>query len=285
LKVFRTVFALVCLVLAFVAVDADADASIPPLTARVVDETGTLSPEQRSSLEATLKDFESRKGAQISLLMVPTTQPETIEQYSMRVVEQWKLGRKRVDDGALLIVAKNDRALRIEVGYGLEGALNDATSNRIIHETIVPRFKQGDFYGGVKAGLDSMMSVVNGEPLPPPSRRAGETDGVTGLLPALLVIAVVAGGVLRAMFGRLPGAVLTGGVVGVIAWLFSGAVVLAIIAGAIALAFTLAGSGIGAFAGGRYLGGGSGGLGGRSSRDIFRGGGGGFGGGGASGRW
>jgi uncharacterized protein len=289
LKALRTLFPLVCLLLAFVAVDANADAnanaSIPPLTARVVDETGTLSREQRSSLEATLKDFESSKGAQISVLMVPTTQPETIEQYSMRVVEQWKLGRKRVDDGAMLIVAKNDRALRIEVGYGLEGALNDATSNRIIQETVVPRFKEGDFYGGVKAGLDSMMSVVSGEPLPAPSRRAGETDGVTGLLPALLVIAVVAGGVLRAMFGRLAGSIVTGGVVGAIAWLFSGAILLAVIAGGIALVFTLAGSGIGAFAGGRYLGGGSGGFGGRSNRDVFRGGGGGFGGGGASGRW
>jgi uncharacterized protein len=285
LKVFRILFALVCLVLAFIAIDAYADASIPPLTARVVDETGTLSSEQRSSLEATLKDFESRKGAQIAVLIVPTTQPETIEQYSIRVVEQWKLGRKKVDDGAMLIVAKNDRTLRIEVGYGLEGALNDATSNRIIEETIVPRFKQGDFYGGVKAGLDSMMSVISGEALPPPSRRPGGTDGVTGLLPALLVIAIVAGGVLRALFGRLPGAMVTGGVVGAIAWLFSGALVLAVIAGAIALVFTLAGSGIGAFAGGRYLGGGPGGLGGRSNRDIFRGGGGGFGGGGASGRW
>jgi uncharacterized protein len=285
LKAFRTLFPLVCLVLAFIAIDAYADVSIPALTARVIDETGTLSPEQRSSLEATLKDFESRKGAQISVLMVPTTQPETIEQYSMRVVEQWKLGRKRVDDGAMLIVAKNDRALRIEVGYGLEGVLNDATSSRIIHETIVPRFKEGDFYGGIKAGLDSMMSVVNGEALPPPTRRTGETDGVTGLLPALLVIAIVAGGVLRAMFGRLAGAMVTGGVVGVIAWLFSGVMLLAVIAGAIALVFTLMGSGLGAFAGGRYLGGGSGGSGGRSNRDIFRGGGGGFGGGGASGRW
>jgi uncharacterized protein len=285
LKAFRTLFTLICVVLAFIAIDAYADASIPALTARVVDETGTLSPEQRSSLEATLKDFESRKGAQISVLMVPTTQPETIEQYSMRVVEQWKLGRKKIDDGAMLIVAKNDRAVRIEVGYGLEGALNDATSSRIIHETIVPRFRQGDFYGGVKAGLDSMMSVVSGEALPAPSRRTGETDGVAGLLPALLVIAIVAGGVLRAMFGRLAGAAVTGGVVGLIAWLFSGVILLAVIAGAIALVFTLAGSGLGAFAGGRYLGGGSGGLGGRSNRDIFRGGGGGFGGGGASGRW
>jgi len=285
LKVFGALLVLVVAALTFSGADAYADVPVPPLTARVIDETGTLTGEQRSSLEQTLKDFEARKGPQISVLIVPTTQPETIEQYSMRVVEKWKLGRAKVDDGATLIVAKEDRALRIEVGYGLEGILTDATSNRIIHDTIVPRFKQGDFYGGIAAGVAGIIRVVSGEPLPAPAQRRGKANGIGQLLPLLFVMAVVAGGVLRAMLGRLPGAVVTGGIVGVLAWFLSGAVILAIIAGGIALVFTLVGSGIGAYGGGRYIGGRSGGVGGRSSRDIFRGGGGGFGGGGASGRW
>ncbi|AFT88683.1 hypothetical protein LMG9964_01253 [Paraburkholderia phenoliruptrix] len=284
MNVIRGLLALVIAALALAETAAFAEVPVPPLTARVIDETGTLTGEQRSSLEQTLKDFEARKGSQISVLIVPTTQPETIEQYSIRVAEQWKLGRQKVDDGALLIVAKNDRALRIEVGYGLEGVLTDATSNRIINETIVPRFKRGDFYGGIAAGVDSITRVVSGEPLPAPQRR-GESNGMGALLPALFVMAVVAGGVLRAILGRLPGAVVTGGIIGVLAWLLSGAIVLAIVAGTVALVFTLVGGGMGAFAGGRYVGGRSGGLGGGSNRDIFRGGGGGFGGGGASGRW
>ena len=261
-----------------------ADVPVPSLAARVTDETGTLTSEQRSSLEQTLEDFEARKGAQISVLIVPTTQPETIEQYSMRVVEQWKLGRQKVDDGALLIIAKSDRSLRIEVGYGLEGALNDATSSRIIRDVIVPRFKQDDFYGGISAGVDSIIRVVNGEPLPAPAQTRGEADGIGSLLPILFVMAVVAGGLLRALLGRLPGAVVTGGIIGVLAWVLSGAIFVAVVAGAIALIFTLVGGGIGAYVGGRYIGG-PGGFGDRSNRDIFRGGGGGFGGGGASGRW
>ncbi|AQH05226.1 hypothetical protein A9R05_39635 (plasmid) [Burkholderia sp. KK1] len=278
-------FVLVVTVFAFANADVRAEVSIPSLTARVTDETETLTSEQRSALEQTLKDFEARKGTQISVLIVPTTQPETIEQYSMRVVEQWKLGRQKVDDGALLIVAKNDRSLRIEVGYGLEGALNDATSSRIIREVIVPRFRQDDFYGGIAAGVDSVILVANGEPLPTPARGRGESDGLGRLLPVLFVMAVVAGGLMRALLGRLPGAIATGGIIGVLAWILSGTIFVAIVAGGIALIFTLVGSGLGAFAGGRYIGGRSSGSGGRSSSDIFRGGGGGFGGGGASGRW
>ncbi|WP_061163702.1 TPM domain-containing protein [Caballeronia temeraria] len=281
----RRLFALLVAAFAFANGGVRAEAPIPSLTARVTDETGTLTSEQRSALEQTLKDFEARKGTQISVLIVPTTQPETIEQYSMRVVDQWKLGRQKIDDGALLIVAKNDRTLRIEVGYGLEGALNDATSSRIIREVIVPRFKQGDFYGGVSAGVDSIIRVANGEPLPAPSRSRGESDGIGRLLPVLFVMAIVAGGLLRVLLGRLTGAVVTGGIIGILAWVLSGAIFVAIVAGGIALVFTLVGGGLGAFAGGRYIGGRSGGPGGRSNSDIFRGGGGGFGGGGASGRW
>ncbi len=126
---------------------AGAQVAVPPLAGRVTDQTATLTTEQMAGLEQTLRAFEAKKGSQLALLIVPSTQPETIEQYALRVAEQWKLGRKKVDDGAILVVAKIDRALRIEVGYGLEGALNDATSKRIISEIITPRFKQGDFYG------------------------------------------------------------------------------------------------------------------------------------------
>lgn len=263
-----------------------ADVAVPELTAHVTDETATLTSEQRAALEQTLQAFETKKGSQISVLIVPTTQPETIEQYSMRVVEQWKLGRKRVDDGVLLIVAKDDRTLRIEVGYGLEGALTDATSNRIIDETIVPRFHQGDFYGGIVAGIDNIMSVVDGEPLPPPEQHAGDASGqLARYLPILFVLTLVAGGVFRAVLGRLPGSVVTGGAVAIVAWLLSGTLFIALVAGAIALAFTLLGSGLGAYAGGRAIGGPPGRFGSGAGRTIFRGGGGGFGGGGASGRW
>ncbi|MFM0509253.1 TPM domain-containing protein [Paraburkholderia sp. RL17-373-BIF-A] len=285
MNILRTALALLVVFLAFGGAGARADVPVPTLTARVTDETGTLTGEQRANLEQTLKNFEAQKGSQISVLIVPTTLPETIEQYSIRVAEQWKLGRKNVDDGALLIVAKNDRALRIEVGYGLEGALNDATSNRIINETIVPRFKQGDFYGGIAAGVDSIIRVVSGEPLPAQAKNRGGYSGVGQLLPILFVLTVVAGGVLRSIIGRFPGAVVTGGAIGVLAWLLSGTILAAIFAGAIALAFTLVGSGLGAYVGGRYIGGGRGGLGGGSARNTFSGGGGGFGGGGASGRW
>jgi uncharacterized protein len=251
------------------------------LTARVTDLTGTLPPEQTAALEQKLQAFEAEKGSQIGILIVPTTQPEDIAQYSIRVVEQWKLGRKGTDDGVLLIVAKDDRRVRIEVGFGLEGVLIDAISNQILHDDIVPRFQQADFYGGVSAGVERIMRVVNGEPLPPPKRISGEgNDSVRPFLPVLLVLTLVLGGVLRSILGRGPGAVATGGVVGVIGWMLSGTLILGVLAGAIALFFTMVG---GSHLGFRGIGG-MGGFGG-SGRGGFGGGGGGFGGGGASGRW
>src|SRR5512136_947261 len=159
----RRVLGLLSLVAAslFTALAA-ADVAVPPLKARVTDLTGTLSAQQVVALEHTLAEFESRKGAQIALLMLPTTQPETIEQYAVRVEEAWKLGRKGIDDSVLLVVAKNDRRLRFEVGYGLEGALPDAAAKRVIEEDITPRFRQGDFYGGIRAGLDRVMRTIEG---------------------------------------------------------------------------------------------------------------------------
>jgi len=265
---------------------AGAQVPVPPLTGRVTDQTATLSAEQKAALEQTLQAFEARKGSQLAVLIVPTTAPETIEQYALRVAEQWKLGRKKVDDGAILVIAKTDRALRIEVGYGLEGALNDATSKRIISEIITPRFKQGDFNGGITAGVDQIMRVIDGEPLPAPSATRGSgTADIQQYAPVILVLALVIGGVLRVVLGRFPGALATGGVVGVLAWLFAGAISVALVAGVIALVFTLAGGGMGGMGvGGRRGGFGGGGFGGGGGGG-FGGGGGGFGGGGASGRW
>ena len=277
------------LVLLFFVTTAWAQVAVPPLTARVTDLTGTLTREQQAGLERMLQEFEARKGTQLAVLMVPTTAPEPIEQYALRVGEQWKIGRKKVDDGAILMVAKDDRALRIEVGYGLEGALNDATASRIIREVIVPRFREGDFYGGINAGLDRMMRVIDGEPLPAPARRSPAQDGgVMQLLPVLLIAALVGGSILRAIFGRFLGAAATGGVVGFLAWMLAGVLAVSLLAGVLAFIFTLGGS-----AGRRYYGGfpgggigfprGGGGWGGGGGG--FRGGGGSFGGGGASGRW
>jgi uncharacterized protein len=266
-----------------------AQVAVPPLTARVTDLTGTLTREQQAGLERMLQEFEGRKGAQLAVLMVPSTKPEEIEQYALRVAEQWKVGRKKVDDGAILVVAKDDRTLRIEVGYGLEGALNDATSARIVREVIVPRFREGDFYGGINAGLDRMIRVIDGEPLPEPARRVAVPEGGLGqALPILFVAALIGGAILRSIFGRFLGAAATGGVIGFLAWMLAGALAMALLAGVLAFFFTLAG-GVGGR--GRYYGGGmgfprgggwgGGGLGGGG----FRGGGGSFGGGGASGRW
>ncbi|MFZ2739681.1 MAG: YgcG family protein [Burkholderiaceae bacterium] len=262
---------------------AGAQIAVPSLTSRVTDQTTTLNAEQKAVLEQTLQTFEARKGSQLAVLMVTTTTPETIEQYALRVAEQWKLGRKNVDDGVLLIIAKTDRALRIEVGYGLEGALNDATSKRIISELITPSFKQGDFYGGIKAGVDQIIRVIDGEPLPPSkSSPAGSTTDIRQYVPIILVLALVLGGVLRSMLGRFPGALATGGAVAFFAWVIAGALSIALAAGVMALFFTLFGGGMGGHGvRGHYGGFGRGGLGGGN----FGGGGGGFGGGGASGRW
>jgi len=271
-------------VLFFVAAAAWAQVAVPPLTARVTDLTGTLTREQQAGLERVLQEFEARKGSQLAVLMVPTTAPEAIEQYALRVAEQWKVGRKKVDDGAILVVAKNDRALRIEVGYGLEGVLNDATASRIIREIIVPRFREGDFYGGINAGLDRMIRLIDGEPLPEPARSAPAAGGgLMQLLPVLLIVALVGGAILRAVLGRFLGAAATGGAVGFLAWMLAGAVAIAVIAGVLAFLFTLGGAG---GMGRRYYGGSpGGGIGFPRGGGGFRGGGGSFGGGGASGRW
>lgn len=278
---------------------AQALVEVPPLTAPVTDLTGTLTPDQVAALDAKLRAFERAKGSQVAVLILPTTGPEAIEQYSIRVAEAWKLGREGVDDGAILVVARDDRKLRIEVGYGLEGALPDAIANRIIDEAIVPAFRRGDYYGGIATGVDRMLRVIEGEPLPepeldPPSR------GVPGLfqfLPFLFVFALIGGPLFRGMFGRVGGAFASGGLVGFLTWLLVGILGIAVGAGFVAFVVAL----LGGFGGGRGPGGGGwysrrhghgwgypGGFGGGwggGSRGGWSGGGGGFGGGGASGSW
>jgi len=280
--------ALVAILFLSLACIASAQVAVPALTGRVVDQAATLTSEQKATLEQTLQAFEAKKGSQIAVLIVPTTAPETIEQYGLRVAEQWKVGRKKIDDGAVLVVAKNDRAVRIEVGYGLEGVLTDVTSKRIISETIVPRFKEGDFYGGIAGGVDQIIRVIGGEPLPTPDARSARgAAGLQQYVPIIFILVLVVGGLLRSVLGRFPGALVTGGVVAVVAWFFAGAVAIAAGAGVLALLFVLlsggmGGHGVGGLRGGLWMGGlGGGGMGGGG----FGGGGGGFGGGGASGRW
>ena len=258
-----------------------AQVAVPPLKARVTDLSGTLGAEQRGALEQTLATFEASKGAQIAVLLVPTTRPETIEQFAVRVQESWKLGRKGVDDGLLLVVAREERRVRFEVGYGLEGILPDALAKRIIDEEIVPRFKQGDFYGGIRAGVQRAMHVIEGESLPAPRTKAPPSgDYLDWVIPGLIAVLVFAG-ILRAIFGRLIGAGLVGAIAGGAAWLLVGSAAIAVIAGIVAFFFGLmGGSGLGrSFGGSGGFGGGGFGGGG------FGGGGGSSGGGGASGSW
>jgi len=272
---------------AFVAL---ADVAVPQLTGRVVDQTGTLSAGDVASLTQKLKDLETSKGSQVAVLIVPTTEPETIEQFSIRVAEAWKIGRRKIDDGALLVVAKNDRKLRIEVGYGLEGSLTDATSNRIINEIIVPRFRNGDFAGGISAGVDRIIAVAEGEKLPAPVSQRENPDWLNNfdpLNPFLLFFLLIFGGILRSLLGRLMGAFAMGGVVGALAWFIAGSLAASLIVAAIAFLLTMFGETMASPGrrGGGYIGGGSWSGGGGSGGGGFSGGGGSFGGGGASGSW
>lgn len=263
------------------ALSAWAQVAVPELSRRVIDLTATLGAAQVAALEGKLAAFEAQRGSQIAVLIVPTTQPEDIAQFGIRVAEQWKIGRAKIDDGVILIVAKDDRTLRLEVGYGLEGAIPDAIAKRVIAETITPYFKAGDFYGGIDAGVQQLMRLIEGEPLPP-SGGVG-SNGDDGALVMLIVGGMVAGWLLSLLMSR-PAA-------GGVAALGSGAV------GAMLLGFTplllfiavfvFAGVAGGGRHGGGWTSGGGGGFGrgGGFGGGSWGGGGGGFGGGGASGSW
>jgi uncharacterized protein len=273
--------------LATVAIaSAQAPQPVPPLRAHVTDLTGTLSAAERDALERRLADFEAKRGSQIAVLIVATTRPEEIEPYAIRVVEAWQLGREKFDDGALLLVAKDDRRLRIEVGDGLEGVLTDLVAKRIVSDVIAPRFRAGDFAGGVEAGVDVILKVVEGEALPPPERHWTAPRDVDpgALLPLALFGAIVIAPILRRILGRGLGALAAGGLAGVVVWLVTGLLAFALAAALIGFLFTLLGvGGRGWSSHGRRAGWG-GGLGGRGGGG-FRGGGGRFSGGGASGSW
>ena len=269
---------------------------IPPLRARVTDLTNTLSPADAQGLEAKLAAWEQQSGNQLAVLIVPSTKPEPIEAYSIRVADAWKIGRKGQDNGALLLLAKDDKKVRIEVGYGLEGSLTDATSRRIIAETMAPFFRQGQFAQGINAGVDQIIAVVTkGEPLaakpaPKPQSRSGGFPFEMLLIVAFVIVPVL-GGILRRIFGRPLGSTVGAGIVGAGAWIVAGSLLIAGIAALVAFLVMLlagAGGGLARRGGGVWIpsgGGGGWGGGGGGGGGGFSGGGGGFGGGGASGGW
>jgi uncharacterized protein len=271
---------------------ARAQVALPPYETRVTDLTGALTAAQQAAIEEKLAAFERRKGAQIAVLIVPTTGQEDIAQFGIRLAEAWKLGRARPDDGAIFIIARDDRTMRVEVGRGLEGALTDITVSRILNDTVVPLFRAGDFHGGVNAGVDQILRVVDGEDLPATDQswpKRGETE--VPWIP-LLFGGIVAANFLRPLIGRGGGAGVAGlGAGGIIYWLTASLVQAAGIA---VLLFALAlamGSGRGMGYGGRgsrvfrdVSRWGGGGLGGGRGGGLS-GGGGSFGGGGASARW
>ena len=266
---------------------------IPPLSQRVTDATGTLSAADAQALSAKLAAWEQATGNQLAVLIVPSTQPEPIEAYGIRVADAWKIGRKGKDNGAVLIVAKDDKKLRIEVGYGLEGVLTDVTAKRIIADTIAPAFRQGRFAQGIDAGVDRIIAVVNqGEPLAarPAAKPASRDFPLEMILIVVFVVVPVLGAILRRIFGRVVGSAVGAGIVGAGAWVVAGSLVIAIIAAIVAFVIVIVTGTAGLFAnrgGGVWIpsGGGGWGGGGGGGGGGFSGGGGGFGGGGASGGW
>ncbi len=257
---------------------------VPAFSAHVVDLTQTLSASEQSELEAKLSNYQQTKGSQIAILLVPTTQPEAIEQYAIRVVDEWKLGRENVDDGILMLIAKDDRKIRIEVGYGLEGAVTDLYAKRIVSQTMTPYFKQGDFAGGIEIAVNQLIGLIDGEPLPAPTKQAVNADQLEGMMPLLLFVGLISGMMLRGVFGTFFGSALNGGLIGAIVFFVGLSIVGAGVLGIIAFFFTImmGNRGVNGYGGFPIGGGFGGGLGGGG----FGGGmGGGFGGGGASGSW
>jgi len=297
----RRALALAFLLLACSPAWAQQAAAIPALTSPVVDVTGTLSAEQKQQLEQQALALQQRKGSQLQVLVVASTQPETIEQYTQRVFDQWKLGRKGVDDAVILVVAKDDRRVRIQPGYGLEGAIPDAIANRVIQEYLAPKFRAGDFGGGIADATAQLVKLIDGEPLPAPvsDNRTRDADGGGDWLFALFA-AFIAATFVRGVLGKAPKrlrSLVTGGAAGGVAWLLSSIIPLAGVAGFFGLIYGLMSVSAGRYAshggwggfgggggwGGGGFGGGGGGFGGGGGG--WSGGGGMSGGGGASGSW
>ncbi|HWS77383.1 MAG TPA: YgcG family protein [Thermomonas sp.] len=279
---------------------AQGQAAIPPFDSPVVDTTGTLDAASKQQLEQQALALQQRKGSQLQVLIVPSTAPETIEQYAVRAFESFKLGRQDVDDGLLLVVAKDDRKVRIEVGYGLEGAIPDITAGRVIQEYMVPKFRQGDYAGGIVDATAQLVKLVDGEPLPEPvtSHPTGPDSGDNWML--ALFAAFMVAQFARGLLSRLPAGVraLFGGAAsGGIAWLLSSVLLVGGIGAVIGFLVGIVSGGgkgryarhhdWGGFGGGGFGGGGGGGWGGGSSGGGggWSGGGGSSGGGGASGGW
>jgi uncharacterized protein len=298
----RALAALFWLILGFGGAHAQALLPVPALTARVIDQTGTLDASQRQALEARLAAFEQQKGSQIVVLMVPTTQPEDIAGYANRVANDWKIGRRAVGDGVLLIVAKDDRKMRIEVAKTLEGAVPDIAAAQIIDDAMKPRFRDNDFAGGLNAATDQLIARIQGEALPEVERRSDARSGGFGFdwesLAIFLFFAVIVGApIARRIFGAKLAPFVMGLGVGGVAMAITATVLVAAVAGIAALVVTLmAGVGPlvsggrrgGGYGGGWSTGGGGGGWSGGSSSSgggFSSGGGGDFGGGGASGDW
>lgn len=291
----RVPFVALLLALFGVAFVAQAEVPVPALDARVNDTAGLLEPARRAALEARLAAFEAERGAQLVLLSLPTTDGEPIESYALRVAEAWRIGREKIDDGAILVVARDDRRVRIEVGYGLEGVLSDATSKRIIEETLVPAFRAGDYAGGIEAAMARMMQVVAGEALPPPAATRGDAADPYALALFFAFFFAIALQSLRAAPLRAGGAAVAAGGTTLLLTQVIGATGLSVIAAAL-LASLFGGGGRhgrrwashrrygGREAAGWSAGGWGGGFGGGLGGG-FGGGGGGFGGGGASGNW
>ena len=232
------------LLLAFCATAEDAP--IPPLTGRVLDISGALTAGQKRELEASLEAFETRKGSRIAVLITGTTFPEPIESFAIRVAETWKIGRKGVDEGIVVVMAKSDQAMRIEVGYGMEHVVPDAVAKRLVEEEFIPKVREGDVYGGLRAGLDRLMRVIDGEPLPEPKQEAGrgsDLRSIEAYYIVFLVIVIAVAGLLRALFGRVPAATMVGLGTGLLAWLIVAQVIVAALVGIVAFTFTLAGGG------------------------------------------
>jgi uncharacterized protein len=266
--------------------------AIPALSARVIDTSGTLDAAQTQALQAKLAAFEKARGAQIVILMVPTTLPEDITDYAQRVGDAWKIGRKDIGDGLLLVVAKNDRKVRIATTKALEGALPDLATRQIIDSAITPRFRQGDFAGGLNAAADQIMARITGENLPVPAadNASGDQPGFqwTDFAVFLFFAVPIGARVLGAVIGRKTGSVVTGSVVGLLAWIFTSSLLLAGGAALVGIIFALLSSVASLGNGSRSSGGfGGGGLGGRGGGGggFSSGGGGNFGGGGSSGSW